>query len=187
MASSLKTFIALTAALPVTLASAASAQTKADGETWYQSGPWTVVSYDSSRFCRLKMAGLPDGELRLSRGDADHAYFNYEPKVPLGYDAPRSGVEWRFDQETIPGLLLVGRYFQIATREEEAEQLFRSARNLTITQDGETIAEIDLAGSAKAFDQLRKCARQWPGSRVPLAPPPPPPRMVKPVAPAPEG
>lgn len=171
-------------AIVVTLASASSvaAQSDSPNPVFYESGPWKVEA-TKSQFCILTMTGLPDGKLKLSKGDAEPAYFNYQLTESLDYYARADGVEWRFDASAIGGRLLVGRYYQIRDdnwrkRDQSglAEERFRRAEKLTISQNDETVVEIDLTGSMKAFDQLKKCAAQWPGATVPLAPPPAPPR-----------
>jgi TonB family protein len=158
------------------------AQTGRTEAVFYEAGPWMVTEQKRSRYCRLTRPDLPGGELELSKAEAEPAYFNYELAQRLDYRTPPHGVEWRFDTVSLEGNLLTGHYYQISDRERRnrtqsarAQEHFRQADKLTILHNGKTVVDIDLTGSLKAFDALVRCAAQWPGATVPLAPPSPPP------------
>lgn len=165
-----------------TLAPQARAQDGADSAPYYQSGPWTV--WDRAKiFCAIERADDPVGRLVISKSSTEEAYFSFRLSERKAYYTPSVGVSWLFDAEPVAGRILAGQTYQVAEDRHKAEALFRKAMTLKIMHEDETVAEVDLSGSAAAFRKLEECSDQYPGSRVPMIPPPAPP-LTRAVPPA---
>lgn len=180
-----KTIAALAAtSVLAAFAPAALAQTGKADDAYYQSGPWRVLDR-AKIFCAIENRDLGEGRLTLSRSATEPAYFSFYAEERKGYNTPSTGIVWLFDGEPVAGRILAGHIYQVSEPSAKVEALFSKSLKLTIVHDEETVGEIDLTGSAAAFRQLRKCADQYPGSRVPTIPPPAPPPIYRPPAPQP--
>nr|WP_161593704.1 energy transducer TonB [Parerythrobacter lutipelagi] len=164
-------------------APAAFAQTGNADDAYYQSGPWTVLDR-ANIFCAIENRDLGEGRLTLSRSATEPANFSFYGSERKDYNTPSTGIVWLFDGEPVAGSILAGHIYQVREPNARVEALFSKALRLTITHNDETVAEIDLKGSAAAFRKLEECSAQYPGSRVPMIPPPAPP-LYRPPAPQP--
>ncbi len=155
--------------MPATgLALAQTGQTK----IFARSGSWIIQQQPN--YCEIN-AQLPEGgQLSFAKASRGNAYLRYkiagDRSAPY-FAASAPQVEWEFDQ-----MRFGGRHFGMGEYGPQPdgdaiEAAFRNARQLTIRRNGEVIAQFSLAGSAKAFATLQKCADQWPDGFVPLAPP----------------
>ena len=167
---------ALSATAALSTLSATGLATAQNGETkiYARSGSWVI--HQQPKFCEIN-AQLPEGgQLSFAKASRGDAYLRYkiagDNSAPyFAANAPK--VEWDFDQTRFSGQHFGMGEYGPQPDGEAIEAAFRNARQLTIRRNGEILAQISLAGSAKAIAVLNRCAGQWPDGFVPVIPPAP--------------
>lgn len=172
--------ICIAASIPAPI----SAQNREAEAPYYESGQWTVKDIYRS-FCTLEHPGDEAGSLRISKSNTESAFFTFTLNSAKDYYTPSEGIVWLFDDIPVPGRILAGKHYQVRESTPDVEAAFRRAHTLTIRHDDETVARIDLKGSAAAFRKVKECGDRYPGKSVPTIPAPAPPVTLKPRVPAP--